>query len=243
MKRIKIILLLVILLMTTGCSVNYNIYIGDKEIKESFTISVSETEDMSKSTIFTNYKDEYPIYSDQQFAYYEPYTQIDGYTYYNKNYKEYIDGYVFNYNSEANIEDLLRLRTIDMAFKSKISGFNREDNYYYIAFNEPILFNNYNKLNSVDVNISFSDKYEIIYNNADSYNNGVYYWNVNNYSFNGILIKYRFRNDSKESETITKKKTQEDNEYQQYFWPIMGISLLLLVIVILVGVKINSRKR
>ena len=68
MKR-KIIILVILLLLTTGCTANYNLVIEDEKITETTIISGEENSFYTKSYMYSLYEEEYPIYYDEEFPY------------------------------------------------------------------------------------------------------------------------------------------------------------------------------
>ena len=243
MKILKVLVLIVGVLFITGCSVDYNILIGKDMVVEEAIITAYEDDTTSKKELFVNYKDEYPIYIDQEFMYYKPYDKREDYTYYNKSYTELENGYIFKYSSEYSKDKILLARSINTLFESKMSGYNEDDNYYYLAFNKPLLFNGNSQVDSVRINISFTSDIVVLSTNCYSYDNGVYTWVVNNKNFNGINIKYTIPGEEKPDVKPEPKKVEEKTWAQENFWLIIGGAFILLLIVIGVAAKISSRKR
>ena len=60
----KIVLLLFIIFLTTGCSVNYTVIINNNDFTEDVKIYAYEDENYKLEDLYYSYLEEYPIYLD-----------------------------------------------------------------------------------------------------------------------------------------------------------------------------------
>ena len=162
MKK-KIIMLLSILLLT-GCTVNYNLEIDDNILKEKITGTVTkeESKQNSKATdISTVYsiinEDQKPVYNKEEL--------------YQKELKESGNNinYTFKYN--YNIEDFVNSTIINTYFENK--EIEEIDNYYSIR-----LSGNFYCLYSKKINIAVTSNLKVASNNADKIKDNAYIWTI-----------------------------------------------------------------
>ena len=166
MKRIKIFLLLIMVLLLSGCSGNYNLKINDDlSVEETVSLKVPSTNDTLEKTtkLFEDNnisKDKYDIVAsdnDVKITYSEKYDSIEEYILDSKLYKNLFD----NINYEKN------------------------ENYFKLSTNSVFSLNGKNSNNIVDnydislLQINVETPYKIIENNADNVSDGLYSWVLN----------------------------------------------------------------
>ena len=237
----KIVLLLFIIFLTTGCSVNYTVIINNNDFTEDVKIYAYEDENYKLEDLYYSYLEEYPIYIDEEFMYYDPYNKIEGNTYYTKTYKELQMGYLFNYKSNINYENINRARTLKTFFKNGKIGHISEEDYYYISLNNTNLFTN-NNIEKLTVNLVF-EGYEVISHNAKSINNNTYTWEFINNEEAKIDIKYRKKKESieiDENDIIDNKNDKNVNNNSFLDYILLGAILLLFMIGIIGLIKYKS---
>jgi len=208
MRNIKLLILLFLTILLSGCSIDYNITITKDGMSELFYVDVFTDNENNMDDLYTRYKEEYPIFIDEEFMYYDPYNKDENYTYYNKNYSTLNEGYRFSYGADYNNGNILRARTLNTAFKTVGYGYVKEKDYYYVSLRNPIIFNNYNNIDNLSVNIKFSDDFIVIESDANSINNGIYTWNIKNNST--INVKYQLKNNESNEENPKKEEVKEE---------------------------------
>lgn len=165
MKKITMLLLLVILL--TGCSAEVNVVINDTGINETITINDNST---------TSYYNYVPVFYEDIFSDVEPDVKNEGITYYNKNITQGIDGYKINYNYKYTVDEYKRARSVKTSFQSFNIRESKVDEQLVISTSTGGIkyFDKYSNLDSVKINITPS--YKVLENNADYVNGNVYTW-------------------------------------------------------------------
>lgn len=155
----KIIILLSLLL--TGCTVNYNLEINKDTLNETITGTVTKEESSQDSnatglsTIYSIINEEQkPIYNKEEL--------------YQKDLKESGNNinYTFKYN--YNIEDFVNSTIINTCFENK-----EIDNYYSIK-----LSGNFYCLYSKKINIAVTSNLKVASNNADKIKDNTYIWTI-----------------------------------------------------------------
>lgn len=162
MKK-KIIMLLSILLLT-GCTVNYNLEIDDNILKEKITGTVTKEESKQNSkatdisTIYSIINEEQkPIYNKEEI--------------YQKSLKDNgnnID-YTFSYN--YTMEDFINSTIINTCFENH--EIEQLDNYYSIR-----LSGNFYCLYSKKINIAVTSNLKVASNNTDKIKDNTYIWTI-----------------------------------------------------------------
>ncbi|MFR5856851.1 MAG: hypothetical protein ACLUFU_03465 [Bacilli bacterium] len=142
--KIKILIIIIGIYLLTGCTASYTMEITEDTFDESITIEAYTNDIYDKNSLYTLFKEEYPVYIDQEFMYYAPNNKNENYSYYTKNYQELSEGYLFNYRYTYGLKDISRARAINMVYKTVSIGYIDEEDFYYISLKEPILFINNN---------------------------------------------------------------------------------------------------
>lgn len=244
MKR-KILILILLVFMVAGCDIEYHLTIDkDNNYSEDFTITAYQDENNSKEFIYQSYLEEYPIYDDEEFMYYNPYNKNEGYTYYNKTYRDIGNGYVFNYKDNFEYKDFNRIRTLKTAFSSGGNGYIKEKDYYYISASNPKLFKYNANLDNMVIYISLKDL-EVIKHNADEVRNNVYVWNFKRNDNKSIELQYKY-NKQEEVKPGDKEDPKDDNldakkeENTIFDYIILGAIIGLFFIAIIGLIKYKS---
>ena len=253
--KVKIIGLLLGILMLTGCSATYNLEITEDNFEESFVINANiDNIYTTKESLYDAYLEEYPVYIDQEFMYYDPYTRNENYSYYDKSYQETTDGYMFSYRYIYEADEINRARSIQSSYDSVSFGYIDEEDYYYISLRNPIIFNNNNNLTALTINLSFDNDAVVLSNNADLVNGNTYTWQLNPTNLKDINITYRFlhlTDPDPEPETPENNPSNSDTEQNEEVsnWVndnkvivYVGVFVILVCVIIIFSV-IKSKKR
>lgn len=185
MKK-KILILILLIFMISGCSVEVNVSISDMKIKESSDITVLENALYTKEILRTSFRDYIPIYAEDLIVDTIPDQPFSGTLYYNKNTTDLENGYRFNYSYDFDIDKYGDARTIKEGFRDYSYSY-RNDIISLSTDNEGLIyFNDYPLLEEVTVNIKTD--YLVEENNADSVNGNTYTWVFNKDSKKSIDI-------------------------------------------------------
>ena len=185
MKK-KILTLILLIFMVSGCSVEVNLDISDNKIKESNDITVLENAIYTKEILRTSFRDYIPIYASDLIVDTVPDQPFSDVLYYNKNTTDLGNGYRFNYSYDFDIDKYGDARTIKDGFRDYSYSY-RNDIISLSTDNEGLIyFNDYPLLEEVTVNIKTD--YLVEENNADSVNGNTYTWVFNKDSKKSIDI-------------------------------------------------------
>lgn len=224
MKK-RILILIIILLLTTGCTCEYNLTIDGSTYKEQVTLLGETNEEIS------NFKNEWQIPIDK-----EDYNEAAGFdteTNANSNiYKYNITNskLVFNYDfTSSNYEDSTAVS--NCYNKLTVSHYN--STIIISTSSEANCFTKYPPLKNVKVNIKVDRP--VISNNADSVNGNTYTWNINksnakNKSIN-IILDNSIITEEEPNDNDEKIDSNGINNYALY------IFLAALVLIIFFGYK------
>lgn len=231
MKK-RILILMIILLLTTGCTCEYNLTIEENSYKEEIIIIGSTSDEISS---FNN-KWEIPINK-------EEYNNINlepdsngGFTGEIYNYKLNNSRLTFNYNfnrsqyinstAVSNCYDMLTITNSNNRTVISTSSNNK-------------CFENHPPLNNIKIRIKV-DK-PVISNNADSINGNTYIWNINKSNANEKSINLILGNQNNESNENSNPNNSNNNInknnnniFDRY---ILYIFIAILVIIIYFGYK------
>lgn len=250
MKR-KILMILIIVFLATGCSVDYNLEVDGTKFTEDFNINTEVNSLSTKEDLYNSYLEEYPIYNDdyEEFRYDDPYTKIKDYTYYTKSYQELENGYIFKYNASFNNHnDYNKARTLKMIFNTGGVGYIKDKDNYYISLSNHKL--DYLGIDKLTIKITFKNV-EIINNNASSVNGNTYTWIIDKNSNSTINVNYKLKNNSSTTNPenpSTKpdnpnpgdKKEDEEKENSIFDYILVGAVILLFFIGVVGLIKYKS---
>lgn len=183
MKKIKLILIIIVMFLLSGCEANYSLYIDKDVFNETTTVLANSGElNTYDSQTYLTMKQKIDLYYKKyvdivyQNPYYNPYLDDPqkGINYYNKELINNGKGYGFKYSYNFNKENYLNSNIINTFFKNNNSVLN--DNKYTLNVYTFNGFERYNDLTQVTINITTD--LEVKKSNADSVYNNVYTWTI-----------------------------------------------------------------
>ena len=241
MKRKKLILAIFVALFTTGCTVDYNLLIEDNKIKETTTFHQDSSDTDEKSYMYSQYLEEYPIYIDEEYLYYDPNKKVEGNTYYDKSITDDSNGYNATYKAELKLKEYNRSRFFNEAFANRSRGYDKNERCYYIIADKLKIFEQENNINHINVSINIVG-YKVIESNQDSVNNNIYTWSFDrsDKGRKNITIKFKKENSNIEIDPSDNKTepNKVDSKYTMYIF--YGILLLVIIIGYLIFRKIKQ---
>lgn len=241
MKRKKLILAIFVALFTTGCTVDYNLLIEDNKIKETTTFHQDSSDTDEKSYMYSQYLEEYPIYIDEEYLYYDSNKKVEGNTYYDKSITDDSNGYNAIYKAELKLKEYNRSRFFNEAFANRSTGYDGKEGCYYIIADKLKIFEQENTVNSINVSINLVG-YKVIESNQDSVNNNIYTWSFDrsDKERKNITIKFKKENSNIEIDPSDNKTepNKVDSKYTMYIF--YGILLLVIIIGYLIFRKMKQ---
>lgn len=241
MKKNKIILIILIVLCTTGCTVDYNLLIEDNKIKETTTFHQESSDTDEKSYMYSQYLEEYPIYIDEEYLYYDPNKKVEGNTYYDKSITDDSNGYNATYKAEFEIKEYDRSRFFNDAFVNRSSGYDKNERCYYIIADKLKIFEQENNINHINVSINIVG-YKVIESNQDSVNNNTYTWSFDRSDKErSIILRLKKDNSNVEVKPSNNDKNdtiKKESKYTMYIF--YGILLLIIIIGYLIFRKMKQ---
>ena len=215
----KVLLLLITLILLTGCTATYNINIKDKTIEDSIKVYTDskKVQNADKKTI-TEFSEKLGEW-ERGYEYYkrEIYTtdKITGYNYtYTFNYEEY--------------DAMSQLRKCYKDFKIT----NENNNITLSTSNEFLCKTYYQEIDKIEINIS--SEYKITESNADRKENNIHTWNINknNYKNKPIIIKI--------NKNIESQKEEKNNKNNNIFQLLITILFFTLILILIIRKKKNK---
>ena len=223
----KIILLSLFVLLLSGCSAEYNVYISD---------------DVEEEIVFNNYNytEVTPAYIDEQGAS-DLNEEIEGVDYYDINYR--------NNNTYVTYTFPLREYDRSTAVNTCLEAFRiTEDNGEYLintsSYNSCMGY--YESIDSITVNVTLdTNLYNYIDSNADRYENGVLTWYITRDNYQNKYVQIRYEEIEEEEPIIDDEDEQDESPFENWINEHLGLvfvlvfGVLALVIIIIVVVKKN----
>lgn len=261
MKR-KIVSLILLLMLITGCSVEYNLTIdAEGNFSENFIVEKYANETENLEDIYYEYLEEYPIYIDEEFMYYDPYSKNENYTYYLKSYQKLNNGYLFSYKANLTKDNYKRARSINTIFNTISIGYLEDEDYYYLSLKSPTKVLLDNEIEKLVINITF-DNLVVLSSNATYVSGNKYTWTFTNFTDASINVKYQYKDsgnltnecnitcsdreelinpNSKDCYCkIVENNTNEEKETSYLDYILLGAVLLLFIVIIIGLIKYKS---
>ena len=171
----KIIILLISIVLLSGCSIVYELEITDNGYNENFKIISGKNEKILDYEIpaFSNslgFED-----LDVDFS-----KKIKGIKYYEKSIENKDDTTIINYKYQFNENNIKESNFLNSSFETIIinkydhDGDNKDDYMLLSTDDNFLFFDKTTELESVQINIKCN--YEVISNNADKINENIYTW-------------------------------------------------------------------
>ncbi len=209
----KIIMLVLLVLLLTGCSAEVNVIINDTGINETVTIIDNNT---------SSYYNNVPAFYKDIFSELEPDVKNSGVEYYNRNVTQGSGSYKINYSYKYSFDNYKDARTVKTAFKSFNLRKDVSENQIIISTDSSQLglFNTYKNLTNVKVNIT--PTYQVVKSNADYVNGNIYTWNFNKGTKKNIyIVMYNPNMSSSNSGTGTDEPTTGEDEEKNEEKPVV----------------------
>ena len=213
----KKVLMLISLLLLTGCTVNYELVIDKDKIDEHITGTVTKEESITDI-------------NETDIGMYDYLTHYEQYALYNKNdafYNKQLEdkGDYYNYDASytymGNFKDS---NIINSCFENHL--INETDDFYDIH-----LSGSFSCLYVDKINVNIKSNMAVINNNADKVDNNIYSWVIDESNNVDILLTV-----SKNIESFT------PNKEKSIFTPYRIITFILLIVLIIISLFIYKRK-
>ena len=182
MKR-KILLLGLVLVGMTGCSVNYDVSIDSNFIEEMIEINANINDESELEYYENSKQNEFITYYDGEDHYYQ--------TNFNDNYYRTSLSYTY--------DDVIPY-SLSSAFHDCFSSSSIVTNGNRITIRATgfVCYNyNYTNLESLNVNVRISD-YDVVSNNASRINDNIYIWSMQNGQFPNIELVLEEKEETQE---------------------------------------------
>lgn len=209
----KVIMLLLILTLLSGCSAVYNIEITDKNIKDELIINNYNKSEWNsgnpsyKTLIDNNYKNfELAIDKDTP-GYPEIHSKLKGYIYYNKELINTSDNYGLKFKYNHKFNDYTKTPLLGFY---NFATIKEKNNNLIIDSGDTkgcYLFDNYALLTDLTINIK--SNFVVDNNNADEVKDNVYTWHITKDNYKNKTIHIEI-NKNKKIEDILKKEKYEN---------------------------------
>lgn len=205
----KILMLLMLMVLLTGCSANVNLTVTSSNIEEEIIISAYSDSDTTKAQVYTSFRKYMPVFANVPLSDTEPDTKKDGVEYYTRREQDLGSGYRFNYKYKYKFEDYKNSRSVKYGFASRTIQRNPGDKNIMISTDSAGLkyFEQYPNLETVTINIRSS--YKMLENNADYVNGNVYTWVLRKGTKKSI---YLLLDDPNANQTSTGDSEKDENE-------------------------------
>ena len=227
----KGLFLLFCIFLLSGCSVNYDLEIGDEILEKTNIIENFSAPDYNYN-LFNIYStkpiplSEYvPIMSESD-------NRAEGISYYD--FKPFSDSTTFGINYAGNFNADIPLNESSILWFG-VGNFDyreEEDGIYINVPSKIKIFEQFSNLDEINVNIKTD--YNVIENNADKVNKNVYVWKINRDNYKNKTIKLKISKSSKLEEI-----TEQDS---MVTFSICLFILILFGFIIFLFVRMRFRK-
>lgn len=235
----KILFLLIICFLLTGCSVTYDLKIDNDNLNENISVIIPK-ENLNKEfniltidEIFTNiykyptslrYDDDMPGDSEYEKPLYGEY-KIEKYSQNDNQDKELIANGNFSFN------DYQYSNAVNTCYDTIVVKHNSSQSSFYTS-SFAKCFDMYPLLEKITVNIELNN--QVIRSNSDRIIDKVYTWNIDRTNYKDKTIELVFNSDS-----IVEDNNTSNQSFKILIYIILAV--LLLFLIIFLHVKIKSK--
>ena len=224
----KLIILIVLLFMVTGCTAQYDLEIDDSTITETTTVKVPKTA-MTKEEATVYSKQEIPITQDPKQK-----------TFYNSSINENQNFYYLSFKYPHNFETFTNSYFVKQCYKEV----TLTDNSKQIELSTSDLFMCINLQDGFHVDsaqINITTKLKVIDNNADEINDNTYTCNINENNYLNKPIKITIQKEKNLKNIAENIKVNRAST--ELFIIYGGISFILICIILLVIFKLKKNNK
>ena len=224
-KKLSFSIILILVLLTSGCNMKYDLIINDRGAKEIITTIVKDTKSNSKQVN--------QAYKQKQSAYYD-FNTGDTY-YYNqeKSYDRRNKQIVLKYNYDYfDIEDLQNSNALTQCFYNV--SVVKDLQYITISTSKGVGCMSHDGQKIIDqIDASIKTDYKVVKHNADSHKGNNYIWNIteNNSNNKSIYIKMDY------------KRMYTEKEDKKMILAIIGVILGVIVLAVVISKCIKKKKQ
>lgn len=206
---------LVLALLLTGCSAEYNLEISNDSFKEKIVSYIDKSEIPTEQIEDIEIDDPItPFLNNKYSALYSKDT-----AYYNKKVIDLENQYKVEMKYNYTAKDFSDSNSLKLCFENY--EFDYEDNYYIAGYG------NFMCLYSDEININIKTKNKVINHNADSVNGNVYTWVINKENADNVNIEIEI---------------EKGFNYRKLIYPAVIIGIIILLITIIIAI-LNKRKK
>lgn len=232
MKRIKLLMVMILVLtLSTGCSVEYNLMIEEDTIKEEIIVTDTISYKRTKEKILSDYNKWYPTYvsyrkTGESIPLPNFNNKVDGIEYHDKKIENIPNGYKYQYTYNHDIAEYYDSYALASTFFE--TTIQNRMNLLVLKTDKESFLCDYDYFDSLKINIKINpNKYKLNYTNSKEIKDNTYSWNINRNNCNNseiILTLNKITNDNIE-EKVEQKKT---DSYAIYIF--CGILIIIIIV-------------
>ena len=241
--NLKIALLLILVLILTGCSVEYNLSINDDLTSYSESINI-DGENKEENESISNYAWPQSVYydvtgpseqpSDEKLTEKELAEYADGY--YTISHLTYQNNPRLNFSYTFNKEGLNRSAAISTCY-GMFSIINTNNKVRISTSNVVRCFNNYPSLSSLTINIDIGNN-TLVKSNADKAAGNVYTWVLDKTNYKERIIQLELeKKETNISNTSTPEPPKEKNNTSTALIILIGFIGFAIALLIIIKIK------
>ncbi len=168
--KLKELIIIIILVICSGCNAEYRIEFNDEKIKENLDVTVPKK--MSIEDYKNSYENTISVMGKNKF--------------YNFDITEKNNNVTLNYNYEFTTESFNSSYIADNCFET-FKFLTNDENYYFIGQGSfKCLYFRYDELDSL--NITIQTNHKLVETNADEIKDDEYIWHINQNNYNNKTI-------------------------------------------------------
>lgn len=249
MKKIRLLFLtIIILVMCTGCSIEYNINITEDNIEETIYVNDYFTSSRTRNDILTHYDMWYPVFvnyvTEGETIELEDFSEkAPGVEYYNKNINETANGYKYSYEYTYDIDDYYDSYALATTFIEPTV--HKSYDALVLKTSQENLLCNYDYFDTLKVNITIDPEvYKLNTTNTSNVRNNTYTWTLDKSNCNDsqILLTLDIINNNIDDIISDKNEKNNKNKLSDYaLYIFLGILLILIFIGYNIYKKIKAK--
>lgn len=225
----KNILLILLIILLTGCKANYNLKIDETGFHEKLTLT---SENDSDNQLIKEYP--IPVFYDAEGNNEEPMKKEKDVKYYKSSLKDNNGLNILTYSYTFNENNVLSSRIINNAFEKtylKPHDYDENGTNDYLLISTTNDFSGFDYENLTEATVTIENNYKVISSNADLVKGRKYTWYFTKDNIKEINMVY----DPNVLEVSKKNKLLRKNTILTFMIEFLVVSIVILIIIVLRG--------
>lgn len=223
----KKLVIIIICLLSTGCTVEYNLNVDNQKIQEDIIINVDDLANLDEEMYnqLTNSKNKVYLQEDK---------------YYENRYTEDDNTLTSNFKFTHDLEKYNQATVLDLCYSNRDIEITKEEIKISTKGSFSCAFTEFGE-NITNAKIKITTDLKVLENNADEINGNTYIWNINESNYLNKPIDIAMKKNKNIKQTI--KDIEVNSASKDLFIIYGGLALLICLVILLITIKIRKNNK